>query len=177
MRRLAAGSALALAVVATGVAWIVTGAGASATTTSSPTESEPAVPPAGAALTPGQTQSVEQTALVVAAEYGDYAPTLSIAGKTQPLRQAVALVPESTPPQIPDPRTGKPLSESSVFIATMTGQFTETKHVMVGQPKPTGTQLTLGIDVASGRVVSQFLGTAPVRLAEPITPSTVTATQ
>jgi hypothetical protein len=77
----------------------------------------------------------------------------------------------ATPPEITDPRTGKPVSESSVYVVSMVGQFTGRRHVPQDQPPPTGTQLRLTIDVASGRVVTTSLSNNERPLPEPINPA------
>jgi hypothetical protein len=114
-------------------------------------------------------KTVSQAAHMVAAEDGEMAPSsLLLASKTIELGEAIPMIsPGTTAPTIADPRTGEPWSQSSVYVVTMDGRFTASRHIPDGHPVPTGSHLSLAIDVASGRVVSQFLGRVPPALPEP----------
>jgi hypothetical protein len=140
-----------------------------ATEESAPNEQAP-VPPAGALVTSSQLASVQSTAMALAAKSGDYAPTLRVAEKTAPYGQALTTIaPSAVPPELTDPRTGVSWAQSSVYVLTMQGHFTIAKHVPPNKPIPTGTQLSLAIDVASGRIVSTILSNKPVNLPAPVT--------
>jgi hypothetical protein len=97
---------------------------------------------------------------------------MSIAGRTQTLEMAEAIIGGgSTPPQLIDPRTGKPLAQSSVYLVTMAGRFAIARHVPENEPVPTGTRLSLVIDAALGYVsITSLSNTAP-RLPEAINPA------
>jgi hypothetical protein len=135
-----------------------------------PTE-EPPVPAAGARVTASQVQAVRQTAIAVAAEDQEMAPeAISVADRSVQFGEAIRMIsPEATAPETIDPRTGKPWLESSVFVVTLEGQFTVRRHVPYDQPIPTGTHLSLAIDVASGKVVSTYLGSIAPALPEVVT--------
>src|ERR1700744_3712627 len=113
-------SAFAIAVLAAALAGVNASAGPTGSGSAGQSDVEPAVPPPGNAMTASQAQEIRETALRVASDYGDYAPTkVDIAGATKTLAQALGMFePGSTPPTITDPRTGKPMSESSVFVVT-----------------------------------------------------------
>lgn len=130
------------------------------------------VPAPGATLTNAQVKSIEATALEVAGQDDENAPTMSIAGKTLSLKDALSsIASDTTAPEITDPRTGEPWSHSSVYLVTMQGHFSIARHVPQGMSIPTGTQLTLAIDVATGRVVStQLRDESPPVLPDAVTP-------
>jgi hypothetical protein len=114
--------AVVLVLVAALSVGVSQGLGASAPV-SVPTPVEPAVPAPGAVVTSSQIETVRQTALNVAAESGEMAPAVTMAGETMSLAGAVPAISEqsATAPEITDPRTDRPFSQSSVFVVTMTG--------------------------------------------------------
>jgi hypothetical protein len=159
-----------------GILGIAQGLSASASPTSQAADEQSApnkqapVPPAGAQVTSSQLTSVQNTALALAAKSGDYAPTLRVAEKTEPYGEALTTIaPSAVPPELTDPRTGVSWAQSSVYLLTMQGHFSIAKHVPPNKPIPTGTQLSLAIDVASGRIVSTILSNNPVNLPAPVT--------
>jgi hypothetical protein len=176
MRRRSVVLVAGLVFVALSAFGVTRGLGASPQAPSpAPVEEEPPVPAAGARVTASQVQEVRAIALEDAAEAGEDAPTMVIAGKTQTLAQGQAMssaAPNSaTPSQAIDPRTDEPESQSSVYVVAMVGHFTETRHIPDNQLPPTGTQLRLTIDVASGKVVTTSLSNYPRTLPEPIDPA------
>ncbi len=139
---------------------------------------EPPVPAAGAPVTAPQVQKVRQEALAVSIEAGEDAPTMEIAGKTQTYAQGEELAsaePGESKIQGIDPRTGKPMAETSVYAVSLVGHFAISKHVPQGQKIPTGTQLKLLIDVANGVVVTTTLSNASRPLPEAISPEAAEA--
>jgi hypothetical protein len=167
----------ALGLITLGILGITQGLSASASPSSqvpneeatAPNEEAP-VPPAGAQVTSSQLASVRSTALALSAKSGDYAPTLSVAEKTEPYGQALTTIaPTAVPPELIDPRTGVSWAQSSVYVVTMKGHFTIVRHVPPNKQIPTGTQLSLAIDVATGRIVSTILSNEPVNLPAPVT--------
>jgi hypothetical protein len=172
MRRRGVALAIGLTLVALCVSGVTQGLGASPQAPST-APSEPPVPAAGARVTALQLQDARQTALQVAADAGDDAPTMQIAGKTYTYGQAEEIVsasPGESTVQGIDPRTSKPLAETSVYVVSMIGHFAISRHVPVDQPIPTGTQLRLLIDVASGVVVTTALSNVSRSLPEAINP-------
>jgi hypothetical protein len=102
---------------------------------------------------------VQQTALQIAENDGDPAPT-AVTATTGTLGAAAhAIDADSSAPTITDPLTGKPWSETQVYVVAMQGHFTYDGPVPSGARTPTGTSLTLMIDGQSGAVVAQILGT------------------
>jgi hypothetical protein len=78
--------AVVLVLVALGGIGVSQGVGA-ATPSAAPVQAERPVPAAGARLTTSQVREVRQIALEDAAEHGEDAPTLMIAGTTQRSRK------------------------------------------------------------------------------------------
>jgi hypothetical protein len=115
---------------------------------------------------PLATGEVRSLALGTAGHDGEMAPT-EIQATSGTLAQAAhATDPDDPVPTITDPRTGRPWAESPVEVVTMRGHFTSGGPHPAGTPEPTGTVLTVTIDSASGRIVSQAIGNAPVAMEE-----------
>ncbi len=117
-------------------------------------------------LTSGTTPSavppmaqIQQTALRIAENEGDPTPAAITATSSTLGAAAHAIDADSTAPSITDPLTGKPWSETPVYVVNMQGHFTYDGPVPAGAKTPTGTSLTLMIDPQSGGVVAQTLGT------------------
>ncbi len=157
---------IAVAVVAAAVAlgvgiWHTKGASA---------QNAPEAEPAEVAPTMAQ---IDHAALEVAAREGEPAPT-SVEETSGTLAQtARAIDPQDAPPTVTDPRTGKPWSESAVYIVTMQGHFTYDGPLPRGQATPTGTTLNVVIDAKTGFVVTRSLGKAPLDLRQ-ISPNVIT---
>jgi hypothetical protein len=162
MRRL-----LALVVVgASAIALVVSigfsdakGASAESTSASEPAQSE--VAPTAATL--------QQEALTVAGDSGDPDPT-AIEETSGTLGQAAMLLDpqdgQAGVPQITDPRTGRPWSESPAYVITMHGQFTPNVPHPKGTLAPTGTVLNLIIDAKSGFVEGRSVGSSALNLSQ-----------
>jgi hypothetical protein len=143
---LAAGAVAAALALAIGLSPAKGAAAASVGTAQEPSELAPTV------------TEVRETALGVARQDGESAPTeVEEAGST--FGEAVDVVrPGQSVPQVTDPRTGKPWSESTVYTVTLKGDFTGDVGVPAGAAAPTGTVLTIMIDAKSGYVVSEDIG-------------------
>lgn len=154
-------AALVCALAALGIA-AVSGASAGSTPTAeSPTEVQNLSPPDSSTLT-----RIYSKARASAGEAGEPSPS-GMETTTATIGQAMTLADPSSrnPSQLIDPRSGKPWSESAVYVVTMHGNFTlGAASTPPGRAAPTGTVLTLMIDRASGEVAGRHLGDASVDL-------------
>jgi hypothetical protein len=111
---------------------------------------------------------VRETAVKVAARYyDDAAPSaMEEAGSTLAVAARAVDPSGATVPELTDPSTGKPWSESLVDTVTMRGRFIYGGPGPSGSPVPTGTVLTVFIDATSGAVDGEILSETPVDLHE-----------
>jgi hypothetical protein len=100
---------------------------------------------------------MQETALHIAAESGDADPSGIEEAKSTLGTVSHVIEPQGTGPTITDPETGKPWSESPVYVVTMRGHFTYDGPAPRGGSIPTGTSLTVTINPQTGALVSESL--------------------
>jgi hypothetical protein len=156
-----------LVLVVVGAGALAVGIGISNTKGAS-AESTPASEPASSEVPPTMA-TLHEEALAVASASGDSAPT-EIEETSGTLGQVAMLLDpqdgQASVPQITDPRTGRPWSESPAYVITMHGDFTLNFPQPHGVPASTGTVLTLVIDAKSGFVESQSVGSGTPNLRQ-----------
>jgi hypothetical protein len=161
-KRLIAVLLVAAAIAATVVASLAGGASGATTAEAAPqSESPPTMP------------QIEQAALRAAGRSGELAPS-AIEETSGTLGQAAQVLdPHDAGISITDPRTGKPWSDSPVYVVTMRGQFTFDGPTPKNRPAPTGTVLTIVVDAKSGIGVAESLNDSPPDMQQ-INPSVTT---